>query len=152
MTFEEFFQNVLRQPFFTGFLTLTGFLLSATTFIVIQMKKELYDKDQYLKEVARLRQIDSTTPIYKPLRSLSRLLVVALTLSLTTSLSQFTIGVWFGFYGAVICAVLAAATFIVVFICLWQMHLNLQQWFGYLEDEANHKLSGDSQASQSSSK
>ena len=39
----DFYASNLRGSFFTGFLALGGFLMSAKTFIIVNMKKEVYD-------------------------------------------------------------------------------------------------------------
>ncbi|WP_254512277.1 hypothetical protein [Anatilimnocola floriformis] len=140
--FVKFYEATLRQPLFTGFLTLSGFLLSATTFIVMQMKKELYERQLYLDEVERLRAASPSLKTYAPLQRLSWLLIGTLVISLITSAWQFTFGVLWRHYGggAIVGCVLAAIAFVAIFFCLVQMFNNLNTWFTYLEKEADKKI------------
>ncbi|MCK6586798.1 MAG: hypothetical protein L6Q76_04345, partial [Polyangiaceae bacterium] len=73
--FHEFYAHSMRGSLFTGFLTLSGFLFSVNTFIVVNMKKELYDHVSYFEKVTRLQGVNPNLTFYGPLRRLSRLLL-----------------------------------------------------------------------------
>src|SRR5262245_31540304 len=54
--FADFYARNLRGSLFTGFLTLSGFLLSAKTFIVVKMKESLYEQDFYTRRLEMHRK------------------------------------------------------------------------------------------------
>ena len=99
----ESYVKAMRASMFTGFLTLSGFLLSATTFVIIQMKKEVYEQPYYLERCRKQRKFGKCQPVYAPLRRLSRVLICAIALSLMASLIQVTVGLYETFFAVIIC-------------------------------------------------
>lgn len=131
----------LRSSMFTGFLTLSGFLLSATTFIVIQMKKEVYDQEYYLDRWKQQKDLGTEKPLYGPLRCMSRLLVVTITMSLSASLSHITIGLIASFVTVLICYILSIVVLVAVAFVLYLISQNLRMWFDDMETAAQKRLS-----------
>src|SRR5207237_4623452 len=82
----------LRTSLFTGFLTLGGFLLTLKTFMLVQLKKELYDTQQYKERVLNQREVRPELSLYGPLTRLGTLLVFCVLGTLSASAAQFTIG------------------------------------------------------------
>jgi hypothetical protein len=136
--FSHFFADKLRGSLFSGFLTLTGFLFAVKTFVVINMKKELYDTESYRARVWPDAPRDTPT-VYGPLRRLSTFLLVAVMLSMTTAVSQLTIGLIEQIWATVICLALAVATIILLAVILYVIKCNLATWFALLEAEAKSK-------------
>lgn len=126
--------KAMRASMFTGFLTLSGFLLSATTFVIIQMKKEVYEQPFYLDRCRKQRKFGRKEPVYAPLRRLSRVLMLAICLSLCASLSQVTIGLRETFPAVVFCYAIAIVAMGGVAVVLILMAKNLKDWFDDLDD------------------
>lgn len=139
--FAAFYGHNMRSALFTAFLTLSGFLLSAKTFVIANMKKDLYDSKEYRSKLASLRELNSTLSNYGPLKRLSYLLSASIGWSLLTSFSQFSIGLTPHWIAAVVCLWLAATAFILLFISLWVVSCNLSDWFTCIEEAANGKCS-----------
>jgi hypothetical protein len=133
--------RAMRGSMFTGFLTLSGFLLTATTFVVIQMKRELYDQPFYLERCRKQRRFGKGEPVYAPLRRLSRVLIVAICLSLLASASQLTIGLRETFTAVVFCYAIAIFALVGVAWVLFLMSQNLKAWFDDLDGISERLLS-----------
>lgn len=135
-TLFAFYAASLRAPLFTGFLTLAGFLLAATTFIVLQMKKELYEKGYYAGRVSRGKAFGGTGAVYAPLRRLGHVLMACVSLALLSSVSQLTIGLIESSITACICIALAT---LAVLGLSWSIYLvwgNLNTLFREWEKQA----------------
>ncbi len=133
---HAFYAQYLRGSMFTGFLTLSGFLFSGYTFIIIHMKRELYESDQYKKRIAKFRTANKKMTYFGPLRRLSRVLLVTVICSLAASVSQFTIGLIDTQAAVSFCFGIAGVAILGVVVALFLMGMNLKQWFSDLEETA----------------
>jgi len=138
--------KAMRASMFTGFLTLSGFLLSATTFVIIQMKKEVYGEQFYLDRCRKQRKYGKGEPMYAPLRRLSRVLMLAIALSLFASLSQVTVGLYETFTAVVFCYTSGILAMAGVAVVLGLMTKNLRAWFDDLDAAGEKLLAGDQAA------
>jgi hypothetical protein len=135
--FFNFYAANLRGSLFSGFLTLGSFLVAVNTFLIVNLKKEVYDHPAYKKIVYKNRDETKTASFYGPLSRLSRLLYSTIILALSTSAAQLTIGVLIQHWlAAAACLLLAAFTMAMLFFALAQIRGNLSDWFEYLEDQA----------------
>ena len=138
-TFWHFYATNLRASLFSGFLTLTGFLFAVKTFIVVSMKRELYDTDEYRSRVAARREFNKKVTVYGPLQRLSGLLFWSVIASLVTAASQLTVGLVPEWWAAGLCMLLALVTVLLLLCDLIVIRCNLNQWFKFLEDAAKPK-------------
>ncbi len=129
----EFYSDNLRASLFSGFLTLSGFLFSVKTFIVINIKRELYDSELYRRRILDLRKVNPNLPFYGPLVRLSHLLFSSVVLSLTTAVAQLTLGFIQSPVTVAICLLLAATTIVVLAKVMFIIRSNLLQWIGFYE-------------------
>lgn len=147
-TFFAFYAANLRGSLFSGFLTLGSFLVAVNTFIVVNMKKELYDSRGYRDRVAKMRALNERITFFGPLRRLSALLFWTIILAIGTSVSQLTVGIVFHHWlAAAFCIALAAATIAMLIAVLVVIKRNLRSWFDYMEDEAQKQLAAEAHAS-----
>lgn len=134
--FHDIYAGAMRTGLFSGFMTVTGFLLTAHAFIIVHMKKEFYDQEFYRKRIEEARQINKSHTYYGALSRLSKLLTFSVAMSLTTAVFQFSIGLIHRNWAAMSCIVIAAVTAIVLGMSIFVIRANLKQWF---EDiERNH--------------
>jgi hypothetical protein len=138
--FYQFYASNLRASLFSGFLTLTGFLFAVKTFFILNLKKELYDRDGYLRRIRDGRALNPKLTVFGPLKRLSRFLLCAVGLSLIASVSQMTLGLAPFWWAAVICLVAATAAVVALTSVLCLVSANLKDWFQFMEDEANAKV------------
>jgi hypothetical protein len=131
-----FYAKTMRIPLFSGFLTIGGFLLSLKTFILVKLKEDLFDLPAYRKRLEMRRVLNPNLTLYGPLSRLGSFLFWCVLGALTTSVSQFSIGLIEHNYIAAICISLGASTLSVVFIAWWNIHKNLKIWFELLEEDA----------------
>ena len=125
----------LQTPLFTGFLTLGGFLLTLKTFVLIQLKKELYDTDYYKAEIDKKRALKADLTLYGGLDRLSKLLVLSVFAALLTSVSQLSVGFIESKFAAAFCISLAVGTLALVFQSWFHIRQNLIYWFALLNEK-----------------
>lgn len=153
-TLGEFYAKSLRGSLFTGFLTLGGFLLSLKTFIVVNMKKEVFDTDSYIELWMSQSKLDKKNvgTLYQPLAELSEALVYAILSCVLTSVSQFTVGLVETITSSIFCMWAALLSVMLLLVCLWSIRHNLNYMFRHLEkiaaEKAKQKAEQDSAASE----
>ena len=139
-SFVEFYAASMRSAMFTGFLTLSGFLFSVNTFIVVNMKKELYEKALYLDRVADQQKENPRITVYGSLRKLSREMLWAVVAALVASSCQFTIGLVPAWPAVAVCLLAAVVAFILLARVLHHIRQNLTALFEFLDLEAVEAL------------
>lgn len=135
--FFEFYSKNLRGSLFAGFLTLGGFLMSLKTFIVVNMKKEVFDKPEYLVQWQAARKNNPNTEEFKyaPLRFLASTIFIAIVSCISTATAQLTIGLVPSFWTALICMWASAVSIAIILRSLILIRKNLNRMFDYLDDE-----------------
>jgi len=131
------YDRKFQTPLFTGFLTISGFLLTLKTFVLVQLKKELYDQSFYKADVNYKRLTNPKLTLYGPLNRLGSLLVLCVLGGLTTAVSQLSVGFIPSRLAAAFCIAVGAGTLALVFQAWYEIKRNLTRWFEFLED--NHK-------------
>lgn len=134
--FGPFYGKSLRGSLFTGFLTLGGFLLSLKTFIVVNMKKEVFDTDDYKLEWEDQKKLDKDNkmgPRFEPLRYLSATLFLSIASCVITAVLQLTLGLAETFWTAVICVWAALVSVLFLLRSLWLIRVNLNRMFDFLD-------------------
>lgn len=129
----EQFHSKVQNSLFTGFLTLGGFLLSLKTFILVQLKKELYDSADYRSHFQGVQEVQKTASLYTPLKNLGEYLLQSVLFSLATSAAQLSIGFIPSKYAACFCLALPIAAFFVVFRAWFAIRKTLHEWFNQLK-------------------
>lgn len=135
--FVAFYQTSYRASLFSGFLTLGGFLFSLKTFIIIKMKENVYDNDDYKKIHKKRSGINSSITYYGPLKRLGLLLFLTVLFSVLTAVMQFTVGVINNWFAAAVCIGTALFTCSLIFFSLIEVKINLHHWFEMLEESQN---------------
>lgn len=136
----SFYAANVRTGLFSGFLTLSGFLLAMKTLVVIQLRKELYDTEYYRKRVLKHREVNPRITVYSPLRRFGRFLLAAVICSIATSVLQFTLGFYEQDWAAGVCMAAAGVTIIVLTIALLMLWSNLGDLFKCWNEEADEKI------------
>lgn len=134
--FGPFYGKSLRGSLFAGFLTLSGFLLSLKTFIVVNMKKEVFDTDEYKAEWEEQKKLDAAKNMgsrFEPLRYLSTTLFLAIASCVITSVLQLTLGLVEAFWVAIICLWSALVSVLFLLRSLWLIRVNLNRMFDFLD-------------------
>lgn len=132
--FSPFYAVSLRGSLFAGFLTLGGFLMSLKTFIIVNMKKEVYDSAAYIKKFDALKLASPSLCRYEPLQALSNVLFVTILSCLSTSVMQLTVGLVESFYASLFCLIAAASSIALLGWTLYLIRANLQDMFKHLDD------------------
>lgn len=140
--FVGYYEDKMRASLFTGFFTLSGFLLSAKTFIVLNLKKEMFATKTYLKNLktqARLEE-DGQLPVYGPLRNIGRALLVNVALCLAASILQFSVGLVGSITAVAVCLAVAAAAAGMLVFSLVVIAKNLHDMYDHFELEARDEI------------
>lgn len=140
--FGKFYSESLRGSLFAGFLTLGGFLMSLKTFIIVNMKKEVYDSKPYQDLWHEQKNLDPNNKletIYAPLRDLSSVLYITILLCVLTAVSQLTAGLFGNLWTSIFCVWIAALTIVFLVWCLTLIRENLTTMFDYLDEQQAKK-------------
>lgn len=127
----KLYDSFIRQSLFTGFLTLGGFLLSMKTFVLVNVKKEVYDSDAYTKFLQECRGNNLTLNRYASLYELQRGLTCSIVLSLLSSASQFTLGLTGYWWAKALASTVAALALAMVLWSVWLLYANTRAWIDY---------------------
>lgn len=133
--FYEFYSSNLRSELFAGFLSLAGFLFALKTFIIVTMKKEVYDDDFYDHYVAKAQNLDSSYKRYGPLQRLSLFLYTTIWASVITAVLQPTLGLWNHWFSALTCISVGVYTLALLVTSLILMNKNLRALFKHWEEK-----------------
>lgn len=136
--FIKFYGDKLRGSLFAGFLTLGGFLLSLKTFIVVNMKKEVFESPIYKKEWDEQKKLDTDNKMgkrYTPLRYLSGVLYAAILSCLSTAVLQLTVGLVDSFLAVLVCLWAVSVSLLLLAWALWLIRANLVRMFDYLDSQ-----------------
>lgn len=127
----------LQVPLFTGFLTISGFLLSLTTFIIVKMYEGVYQTPFYYEtRIETFKRIDPTYDASRPLKQLSRYLLTSVAATLAASFSQFTIGSFPNIYCVIACLSLATTASAFVLLSCWLVRNNIWAWIHIMEEKS----------------
>lgn len=148
------YESYIRQSLFTGFLTLGGFLLSMKTFVLANVKKDVYDSEAFTKFMRELAADGINLNPYEALYQLQTGLTFSICFSLFASASQFTLGVLRSWWGKPTACTLAALALAFVLWSVWLLYTNTKVWLDYASkdrEERDEKEREDARRTNSSS-
>lgn len=135
----EFYSLNIRTSLFTGFLTIGGFFLTLKTFILVKLKEDLYDLEDYRDRIRSKQAINPKITMYGPLSRLGGFLIYCVLFSILTA--TFQLSVWFikTNVAAAICISSGFATISMVVWAWWEIKKNISVWFEMLEKKEKNK-------------
>jgi len=136
-TWGQFFDTSIRASLFSGFLTLGGFLLSLKTFIIVNMKKEVYEKKEYGEIFDAAAKRGASGSRYGPLEDLGDVIFFAIVSCITTACLQMTIGLFAKAWSSAICLAAALYSIVMLLFVLRLIRLNLKTMFEFLDTTAH---------------
>lgn len=114
LEFYEFYGASLRAGLFTGFISCGAFLLSMKTFIVLQMKKEVYDREEYQSDNILM----SSSDLYRPLVNLNNAMFWGIVLCFLNAIIQYSVGLIKSDWAAIVCMGTSGIAIISLISCL----------------------------------
>ena len=129
----DFYAQHIRGHLFGAFLGLGGFLLSLKTFIIVNMKENLYDNDIYKDHWKKNRQYNDKS-LYEPLKELSDMLYFAIFSCIVASISQMTLGFVQHDIFALLSLFLGIFATVLLISSLLIIKENLDIWFEHIDD------------------
>jgi hypothetical protein len=140
-SFVAYYEDKMRASLFTGFFTLSGFLLSAKTFIVLNLKKEMFSTKTYLKNFRTQSRLgDPGMKVYGPLRNIGQALLVNVALCLAASILQFSLGLSGNISAVALCLAVASAAAGMLVFSLVVIASNLHDMYDHFEIEAREEM------------
>jgi hypothetical protein len=127
-----------RSAIFTSSLTLGTFLFTMKTFIIINMKKEVYDKSTYRSMVQDRVRAGKKETLYGALKRLKRVLFWAILLAIGNALIQITIGYLSYRWAAIVCFSTTALSWAVVTSSLLLVSNNISDMLEFGERDFAH--------------
>lgn len=129
-----FYERHLRGSLFAGFLTVSGFLLSLKTFILIKLKENVYDHEKYRERYYEQKELDSSLQLYGPLKNLSDFLFWSVLSTIVAAVAQLTIGL-FGSYWLTLSSLwLSFFALSVLVFSLMLIKTSLNDWFDFINN------------------
>ena len=142
----DFYAANLRGSLFTGFLALGGFLMSAKTFIIVNMKKEVYDSAKYEEtwlSGLKLNGADKYWTLFYPLRRLSNIIFYTIAFCFIASIAQLTVGLFKAVSAVMICFFLVIVAVCFLMLSLFLIKKNLATMFDHLDEKSLKKMEED---------
>ncbi len=128
----SFYGNSLQQALFAAFVTLSAFLFSLMTFIIVKMKEEVYGTDSYREKFESQKKLNDALELYGPLRNFSELLFFTVVLCLVAAITQFTVGFIEHWWAVVLSVASAISAFCMFAISLFHVWRNISAFFEHL--------------------
>ena len=138
--FIDFYATSLRSNLFSGLLTVSAFIFSIKTFLLMALERDIYSSDEYAERVEGLETIEPVD-IHKPLKNIHKSMSRAVWVTFIAAFSQVTIGLipinW------ATSASLALATLAALYIgwSFYVHHMAMRDWFDVLKRKSDKKLS-----------
>jgi amino acid transporter len=129
------FGRNLRGSLFAGLLTVSSFLLSLKTFIIVKLKENVYDSEAYRRRLACRKGLNGSLTLYGPLKRLSTLLFFTICSALFAAVSQLTVGLIPHWVASFVCIFLSVFALCMVVCTLMVIRRILQDWLDSSEDQ-----------------
>lgn len=146
----------LRGSLFTGLFAVSGFLLSAKSLVILNLRKEIYADDWYLnrihdrdwsntpidrkRENAPRKNCGATMNVYRPLAQVGALLTINIIVALIASFAQITLGLAETPWAVAVCLSFAVSTALMLGCSVYLMWLNFERLYAEWEEIAQEKL------------
>jgi uncharacterized membrane protein (DUF485 family) len=142
---SSFFDEKLRNPLFSGLLSLTGFLFALKAFILTNMKTSLYDRPAYEQiyraSVEEFKKDSGDTLLpshmkrYAGLDELRGLLEFTLTVCLIAAIVQLSLGLVNHWIASLVCITIAVNAIALLGLSVRCMQLNMKDLVTYWNSE-----------------
>ena len=127
-----FYEKHLRGNLFAGFLTVGGFLLSLKTFILIKLKENVYDHEEYRKRYREQKELDTSLQLYDPLKNLSDFLFWSVLSTIIAAVAQLTIGLFGNYWFTLGSLWLSFFALSILIVSLILIKGSLNDWFNFI--------------------
>ena len=134
------YSGKLQMPLFTGFFTVSGFLISLTIFIIVKMHESIYQKLDYQDQVAHYKEINPEYSYIRPLTNLTNFLLASVVAALCTSFSQLTLGNIPYYWITIFCISLGVSTFGFILTSCFLIRKNILFWFDFTKKNSSKKV------------
>lgn len=128
----KFYGNNLRGNLFSGFLALGGFIFSLKAFILVTMKQNVYDSENYQAKWIEVNGLENTQAYFLPLKELNAVLYMTVLLSIISAIVNITVGLLPNISVVYICIFMSIVATVYLMRSLWLIKGNLDTWFEYL--------------------
>ncbi len=130
---EDAYQKI-RPSLFTGFLTIGGFLLSLKTLILVQLRKELYDSEEYKAEIKEHQKEHPEYRRYAPLKNLGEFMLWSVFAAIMTAAVHLFLAFFSHKLTVIFSLSLSLTTLALVFRAWMAIRTSLHVWFRTLKE------------------
>lgn len=116
----------IRGNMITAFLSSGSLLFSLNSFVLVNLKKDIFESAQYLQAMES-RNI-SRSAIYQPLIDLNALIGLVIFMSLSTVMLNLLLGVFQSLTVILFCVFISCFTLTLLMICLFNIWKNINFW------------------------
>jgi len=131
----EYHQEIKGSLFVTGF-TLGSFLFSMKSLIIKTMKEEIYDQEDYQKDIDDIRDTGEKITYYESLQDFSTLLYRSITFCFVSAILNISLGIIDTFVAATICLIFTLIAWFYIGKSLYFFQSNWAKVFEYAENKA----------------
>lgn len=130
----DYYEKHIRGNLFAGLIAVGGFLMTGKTFILVTMKQNVFDDEEYIKNYKKLVKFDQSLKRYAPLIQLKDILYVSVYVTIIAAIVQLTIGLIPHWSMALFSLFVAILSIVLVIDSLNLIKRNLDYWLNDRED------------------
>lgn len=131
----HFYVNDFREILFSAFLTLSGFIFTLETFIIVTIKENVYDNKKYIANFSKMQKLNPQLKRYGPLINLKDFLYYTIIYSFIAAIIQLVLGAFNNWYAIATCIWSSIVALLTFAYALYISNDNLKKWFKYIEDD-----------------
>lgn len=135
MKIISLYADNFREILFSAFLTLSCFIFTLETFIIVTIKENVYDNKKYIKNFSDMKKLNPELKRYSPLINLKDFLYYTIIYSFVAAIIQLIFGSFNNWYAIVICIWSSTVALLTFAYALYISNDNLKKWFEYIEDD-----------------
>ncbi len=135
----EFHKKELGTALFSGFLTLSAFIFTLETFIIVTIKENIYDNAGYIKNFEEKKKINNSLKRYAPLIRLKDFLFFTMLYSFLAAIFQLFSSLTDNWQFFILMMCFSSIAVISFGTSLFITNSILKSWLEFLEQQNNNK-------------
>lgn len=137
----DLYVDKMRTILFSGFLTLSGFMFTVKTFLIVRLQQDVYGDERYQNWVLKVaRKYNKSITVYGSLRRLGKLLFWSVCCSFGAALSQVTLGFVEKRWSTWIVLAVTVAAGVLFLFTLIVVRGVVRKWIDFQESKCDERL------------
>ena len=138
----KFYAESMRSSLFSGLLTVSAFVFSVKTFLLMALEKDVYNTTTYRRLVAKMQTLDPKLDRLEPLQNIHIALKRTVWLSFIAAVLQVSLGLLKSNLAAAACLLSAAVALMLIGHSFYVHHVAMQDWFQVVSDKPDPNDAG----------